>query len=82
MTAPTVRRILPCGRNGFANALNGNQRLLHDKRHVEMQDAIAQASKLSVAALVSRNAPTMPEAEMSRISWRPIVARFLTERQA
>ena len=53
---------LPRGGDGFANELDGNQRLLHDERCIEMQNAVAQASKLSVAALVSRDAPLMPKA--------------------
>jgi len=51
-----------CSCDSFTNAFNGCQRLPHDERRIEMQDAIAQASKLSIAALVSRNAPMMPKA--------------------
>jgi hypothetical protein len=32
-------RLLRSG-EGFASALNGNQRLLHDERRIEMQDAM------------------------------------------
>jgi hypothetical protein len=71
---------LPCGRDGFANALDGNQRLLHDERRFEMQDAITQANKFSIAALVSGNAPMMPEAVdfevMSTLPRKPTAAAW------
>jgi hypothetical protein len=51
-----------CSCDSFTNAFNGCQRLPHDERRIEMQDAIAQASEHAVTALVNDNAPMMPKA--------------------